>query len=216
MQILRQNKTVNIGLQITLGVIMLIGLIGLFKTETRDFFISKTPYLLIACTIAILFYHEKMNLQSILIFCGIIIGGLIIEIVGVNTGYPFGNYWYNRTLGIQLFKTPLIIGLNWFILSYCVYFFLLSYKLSIWTLCSTGALILTVYDLLLIEPFAIKFGLWEWAHIAVPMMNYGGWLISSWVFMFIYAKTDIIKANTIATPILIMLTAFFTFSIIIA
>ena len=47
--------------------------------------------------------------------------GFLIEALGVNTGIIFGHYSYGKGLGLKIFNTPVIIGINWLFLSYtCV------------------------------------------------------------------------------------------------
>ena len=39
--------------------------------------------------------------------------GLGIEVLGVRTGWPFGVYEYDASLGVQLFGVPLIVPCAW-------------------------------------------------------------------------------------------------------
>jgi putative membrane protein len=47
----------------------------------------------------------------------IAVAGFFIEAIGVNTGLIFGNYVYKTTLGWKFLETPLIIGVNWILLT---------------------------------------------------------------------------------------------------
>jgi putative membrane protein len=42
-----------------------------------------------------------------------LVGSLAIEVLGVYTQFPFGNYAYASTLGPALFGVPLLIPLAW-------------------------------------------------------------------------------------------------------
>ena len=44
--------------------------------------------------------------------------GFIIEVLGVQTGVLFGAYSYGDPLGFKVFDVPLLIGVNWLILSF--------------------------------------------------------------------------------------------------
>ena len=42
---------------------------------------------------------------------------MVSEIIGVNSGLLFGSYYYGENLGISVFGVPLVIGLNWVVLT---------------------------------------------------------------------------------------------------
>ena len=39
--------------------------------------------------------------------------GLAIETVGVKSGWPFGRYHYDHSLGVQIFGVPLLVPFAW-------------------------------------------------------------------------------------------------------
>ena len=43
---------------------------------------------------------------------------MIAEILGVNYGLIFGKYDYGDNLGLKLLGVPLLIGLNWVVLTF--------------------------------------------------------------------------------------------------
>ena len=43
--------------------------------------------------------------------------GMITEILGVQLGWIFGDYQYGEALGYKLFGVPLLIGVNWTLLT---------------------------------------------------------------------------------------------------
>ena len=48
--------------------------------------------------------------------------GLGIEVLGVHTGWPFGVYEYDASLGVQLFGVPLIVPCAWVMMVHpCAY-----------------------------------------------------------------------------------------------
>ena len=59
--------------------------------------------------------------KQMLAFFLIFLLGFVVEVVGVQTGLIFGSYSYGATLGVKLFDTPLLIGLNWIFVSYSSY-----------------------------------------------------------------------------------------------
>ena len=114
--------------------------------------------------------------------------GYLLEIVGVETKLLFGDYDYNGSvLGTQLFNVPLIIGVNWFILTLgtraCANWLTKSTFLQI----VTAAILMVGLDIL-IEPIAIKYEFWNWAQHDAPQQNYLMWLIASIVMQAIITK----------------------------
>ncbi|MBK7882949.1 MAG: carotenoid biosynthesis protein [Chitinophagaceae bacterium] len=51
---------------------------------------------------------------SFLLICVCI--GIAVEIIGVKTGFLFGNYSYGIVLGPKIQSVPILIGINWFII----------------------------------------------------------------------------------------------------
>ncbi|MDZ7635724.1 MAG: carotenoid biosynthesis protein [Bacteroidales bacterium] len=95
-----------------------VGLAGMLLPFTRELFIKITPLNLLFAA-AFLFYGEKPALRVIITGTVIAVASFLIEAYGVNTGKIFGHYTYGKALGPALLNTPLIIGLNWFLLIYC-------------------------------------------------------------------------------------------------
>ena len=91
-----------------------IGFTGFVLPFSHDFFISLTKWALLLNIFLLLWFHQgTFDLKTLAVFCFIFIAGIIIEIIGVNTGLIFGNYSYGKGLGIKIWGTPLLIGINW-------------------------------------------------------------------------------------------------------
>jgi uncharacterized membrane protein len=125
---------------------------------------------------------------------GIAMGtGLVVEAVGVATGYPFGSYGYESSLGWQLWGVPLLVPLAWLMLAYpCL---LAGRRLAggrTWASWAVAAWTLTAWDLFL-DPQMVAAGHWSWAHPEpglpgipdVPLTNYAGWLVTATVMMLL-------------------------------
>jgi putative membrane protein len=131
---------------------------------------------------------------------------MVSEMIGVHTGFIFGNYSYGAILGINLAKVPLIIRLNWFVVLYSavstVYFFMeyfshrrirneksltsepISYMLLI------GAAFLATFFDWVMEPVAVNIGFWKWVgHI--PLSNYLSWFFISIILLSIFRQLKI-------------------------
>jgi putative membrane protein len=111
--------------------------------------------------------------------------GYMVEVLGINTGVIFGNYEYGKALGVKLFDTPLMIGVNWFILCYVANDLLDRLKLPKLLHLLLAAALITATDYI-IEPDAIRHNMWNWFGEDVPLKNYIAWYIVSLVIGVFY------------------------------
>jgi bisanhydrobacterioruberin hydratase len=160
-----------------------VGVFGLGYTGTRDMFIRLMP-LTILLSIALLFhFHTPWKPRHVALFALIAITGYLVEVAGVITGHVFGEYQYHHALGVQVFGTPLLIGVNWLMLTYCVYVIGRQHlNLSPVPTVLTGASLKLVYDYVM-EPVAIRLDMWTWAGDDIPLQNYVAWFVISVVFL---------------------------------
>ena len=109
--------------------------------------------------------------------------GYFIELLGLNTGWPFGVYTYDSSLGFAIFGVPLVVPFAWVMMIHpCL---VAARRItSKWTFLYGGAL-LAGWDLFL-DPLMVSAGRWTWevpgAHVPfvpdVPLSNFFGWLLS--------------------------------------
>jgi len=95
-----------------------VGLAGMLLPFSRGLFTAITPLNLLFALFW-LFWGKWPARQVIMTGSVIAVTSFLIEAAGVNTGKIFGVYAYGNTLGPKLLNTPVIIGLNWFLLIYC-------------------------------------------------------------------------------------------------
>ncbi|HSZ24661.1 MAG TPA: carotenoid biosynthesis protein [Cytophagaceae bacterium] len=183
------------------------GLIGL-QTSSRNWFIDLTPLNLLVSFI-VMIRHENYKNTS-LYLCGLLIfsAGFFLEVAGVNTGIIFGAYHYGPILGLKIFNTPLLIGLNWFTMVFCVGVLLEKTKGTIWLKSIIGAGIMTLSDFI-IEPVAISFHFWTWEKTSVPLQNYLAWYLFSLLFLLIFFRFRIDKTNKVAPWLFVIQIIFF-------
>jgi putative membrane protein len=183
------------------------GLIGL-HTSHRDWFLALTPLNLLVSFLAMFRHENHRNIQIILSFLLIFLLGFFVEVAGVNTGMIFGAYSYGPVLGYKVFNTPLLIGLNWFIMVFCIGVVLEKTKLNILFKSLIGAAIMTVSDYI-IEPVAIAYNFWSWEGTVVPLQNYLAWYLFSFLFLVIFYRFKIDKTNKVAPWLLVTQIIFF-------
>ena len=158
------------------------GMIGLM-TEYRDFFINLTAVNLIFTFGIVVFFHEKKTTAFWVYLVLISVLGFLLEVIGVNTGFPFGEYSYGFPFGPQMWDTPPVIGLNWFVLTYGFTYLLKGLNAQRWIKALVVGMLVTSLDVI-IEPVAIDLGYWTWATEHVPIQNYITWFLAISVFSF--------------------------------
>ncbi|GET29302.1 hypothetical protein SD074_15040 [Prolixibacter sp. SD074] len=187
-----------------------VGLIGLVFPHSRPFFQAITPIFLIGTVILLYLFEENPTpglwIASFLVFAI----GFFVEVMGVKTGHVFGVYEYGATLGPRLFETPLTIGILWLIQIYCVYTIFEPFSFPLWLKALIGAVVLVVFDLIL-EPAAVKTGMWNWSNGDVPFQNYLAWFISSIVMLDLFHLFRLKTKNHMALPLMAIQLIFFLF-----
>ena len=100
-----------------ISVLYTCGIVAIGFNIFKEEILPGTSILLLLSCLAIVFSYTKItgHLLGYILFAFVI--GLVTEIIGVNTGLLFGTYSYSSILGPKLFNVPLIIGLNWVMLS---------------------------------------------------------------------------------------------------
>ncbi len=197
-----------------------VGLTGMLVPFTHDLFILITPLNLLFAA-AFLFWRARPEARVIVAGLFILITSFFIEAVGVNTSRIFGSYSYGKALGPTAWNTPLIIGLNWFVLIYCTN----AIARQLWSrlragknvkpglaegafIIITGSLLMVLYDLLL-EPAATRLDMWSWDGGNIPFRNFIAWFGISLVFHLLYRLWGEAKLNNRALPLFLVQMLFF-------
>ena len=121
-------------------------------------------------------------------------GGLLVEAVGVATGFPFGAYAYNGTLGPALLGVPVVIPLAWTMMGYPA--LIVGGRITgsrLGAPLAAGAA-LASWDLFL-DPQMVDAGHWTWgagagpALLGIPVVNFAGWFVVAVVMMIVLHRT---------------------------
>lgn len=162
----------------------LAGVIGLLS-PVRGFFLTFTPLHLLATTAILL--HRQWSDRRYLLAAGLVaVFTFFVEVAGVQTGLIFGAYQYGATLGPKVGGTPLLIGINWVLLSFTIAHIKGGMQYPLVAKAAVSALLMTGLDYF-IEPVAMAYDFWNWTEGDIPLQNYLGWYVVSFlVFLGLY------------------------------
>ena len=176
-------------INISIFIIWLVHISGFFGMVfyDLDFFAGFTSINLFLMSIIVFTNIKLTNKNQIFSLLLIFLVGMLSEFIGVNYGLIFGEYTYGNNLGFKLFGVPLLIGLNWVILTViCANIASILIKNnSILLMIILGTTIMLIMDFVM-EPIAPKLDLWKFKNLVVPTSNYIGWLIISILTQTIY------------------------------
>ena len=157
-----------------------IGIIGLAVPELRSEFLDLTPMNLLLTAVLLTWGLGVYNLRLLLAIGLAFTFGYLIEVAGVASGILFGEYQYGKPLGWKLFDVPVIIGVNWFILSFSSLGLIGRFISNSFIKNIVASLLMVMLDVL-IEPVAIQLDFWNWKEIDVPLQNYIMWFFSAFI-----------------------------------
>ena len=147
---------------------------------------------------AALFYGWK---DALALFSICVIVTFVMENIGATTEFPFGHYHFEVGANLpHVGVIPVIVGPLWFGMGYFswhVAAVLLGAggrpgrKFERFALPLVAAFVMTQWDVVMEPPEATIAKAWIWhdggAHFGVPLSNYAGWLLTSWLFYQAFA-----------------------------
>ncbi len=192
---------------IILFIFHLVGIVGM-SSPYRQLFAALTPFHLLLSSALLYFYQKSQTalLRKRMII--MVVLGYAIEWIGVHTGFPFGSYHYGQNLGFKISGIPVIIGLNWFILSMGARAVAQRLFLSKALQIAGGAILMVMLDLL-IEPVAIQIDYWHWAQNEIPLQNYIAWFVVGLLFQVLLVYRMQKLQNPLAIHVLWIQALFF-------
>lgn len=188
----------------------IVGVSGFLIPSLTGLFIKLVPFHLLLMLVLLGITGYDGSSDIVVFAIGVYGAGFLIEAAGVNSGLIFGSYTYGQTLGIKLWNTPLLIGVNWLILIYSIGVFLHKYITDRFLFALLGALMMVSIDFL-IEPVAIRYDYWSWSNAsgAVPLQNYLGWFVVAFMMFLFFSSLKFKKQNSAAVVILVSQACFF-------
>lgn len=196
--------------RITLDLLILYALLTLYTLISPSLGLPYHPFFtplltLVAFTFALLHGSQNLGWKQTLLLLGLTFSiSLLFESVGVATGLVYGAYHYTDKLGFKfLGLVPLLIPVAWFMMTYpsLVISRMITPALKnvlAWRLlaAAVGAVIMTAWDLAM-DPMMVAGGHWVWdqpgAYFGIPLHNYWGWWLTSFITFFLFLSITRIK-----------------------
>ncbi|MDC0378658.1 MAG: carotenoid biosynthesis protein [Flavobacteriaceae bacterium] len=209
MNFLIPNNTTS---KISVFIIWLFHLCGMVGISygNKEFFLAFTPINLFISFVLLFVNQKQLESKELKSAFLIFFIGMMSEILGVNYGLIFGDYVYLDNLGVKILGVPVLIGVNWIILTYITgslsSFIFKNKYVSI----LMGAILMIALDLL-IEPVAPLLGFWIFDLPEVPLQNYIGWFVIGLITQVIFQLKIVEKEFTFSTHLLIVNAIFFAF-----
>jgi uncharacterized membrane protein len=190
-----------------LGEAALWAMLAIYLALVIGFAWNRTPLaevlaaigIFAACVHAVLTYgwRDALVLAAI---CVLIT--FTMENIGVTTGFPFGHYHFEIEPNLpHVGAIPPIVGPLWFGMGYFSWVLAetllggaqarLSPRFRLVALPIVAAFVMTQWDVVMDPPESTISKIWIWhdggAHFGVPLSNYLGWLLTSWLFYQAFA-----------------------------
>ena len=155
--------------------------------------------IVVACVHAALSYGWKDALVLLAICLAVTFA---MENIGAATGLPFGHYHFEVGSNLpHVGAIPVIVGPLWFGMGYFAWVVAgtllggarvrLSRNIELIALPIVAAFVMTQWDVVMDPPVSTISKAWIWhdggAHFGVPLSNYLGWLLTSWLFYQVFA-----------------------------
>ncbi|MDA9176764.1 carotenoid biosynthesis protein [Flavobacteriaceae bacterium] len=187
----------------------LCGMVGI-SYGNKDFFLAFTPINLFISFVLLFVNQKQLESKELKSAFLIFFIGMVSEILGVNYGLIFGDYVYLDNLGVKILGVPVLIGVNWIILTFITgslsSFIFKNKYVSI----LMGAILMIGLDLL-IEPVAPLLGFWIFDLQKAPLQNYLGWFVIGMITQALFQFKIAEKELTFSTHLLIINAIFFAF-----
>lgn len=195
---------------ILIGILVIFHSVGFFGLVFGDqsYFLSLSPLNLCIAFTCLVLALNNWTIQRFWTFLIIGCTAFLLEFIGVQTGYLFGNYWYGANLGWKIGGVPIVIALNWIML--CVGSTSIASKLTTKPFYQAliAAFLMTSLDVI-IEPVAIWSDFWHWQNEIVPVYNYVCWFFAAFGLNFFLLKREKINASKVPSALFVILSIFF-------
>lgn len=211
--------------KISTAIALLAHTVGIFGLTSSSpiIFRDTTIYNLLAMFLLLIWNEYKIGKRFVTAMLLAFSVGFLMEVISVNTNFISNSYTYTEVLGFQIFNVPIIIGLNWFKITFCAY-------VSSIILCQfvekkvsgpisvvfqkpllfaiVSSFIATAFNYFM-QPVAITLGFWNWDNNTVPASNYLLIFLITFILSRIFYSIRLPYTNAFTIVILTTQTLFF-------
>ncbi len=155
------------------AILFIAAIVGHSIPSVLPYMLKLTPFFLLAINgLALFSIREEKNLRLLgwcILFFTV---SILFEILGVKTGFVFGQYIYGNTLGFKLFGVPLITALNWTLVIAGIANIFEERNMGSLEMFMIAVGVCAVFFDSILEPVAVKCGYRLWLDSIIPMHNY--------------------------------------------
>lgn len=156
----------------------------------EEWFVTKTPLNLMISSLLLFLVFPLNTVKKVALFAVLWFGGMLAEWIGIHYGTLFGTYSYGANLGIKLDGVPILIGINWALLTFITARIAQYMSNNSIFQVLLGASLMLILDYFM-EQSAPRFDFWEFKDGVVPVKNYITWFLVAVLFHLILKWGDI-------------------------
>ncbi|MBT8195696.1 MAG: carotenoid biosynthesis protein [Bacteroidia bacterium] len=156
----------------------------------KEWFITKTPLNLIIIAVLLILNFPINSIKKVNIALLFIFLSMLVEWIGVHNDFLFGSYYYGENLGVKIFGVPLLIGLNWAVLTLTTAAIAQKLFRNSLIKIAAGSALMVFLDVFL-EIAAPNIDFWYFENNIAPVRNYIAWFAIGLLLHFIYNKSKI-------------------------
>ncbi|WP_165699344.1 carotenoid biosynthesis protein [Hymenobacter jejuensis] len=198
-------------LRMAQGVLLLFhvtGFLGLGFSKDPSFYLQFVPLNLLLTAVLLLAFQPDRS-ATFAWFCFTVMAvGFFVEVAGIRTGIIFGHYQYGDVLGLKWLNVPLLIGLNWLMLTYMTGV-LARYLPGPGFVRAVVATLLMVGMDVCIEPVAVRYGFWTWDFNVIPLQNFKAWFCVALILQVYFNRNNFVKRNALVPFVYLLQLLFF-------
>ena len=183
------------------------GILGILSSYS-SWFLGYTFLNLLIYLVLIIWNLEHFSKQFLIAFSIPFFIGFLTEYLGVNYGLLFGTYSYGDNLGIKFWGVPLMICVNWGLLTIITADLSRVIHKNIIVRSFIGGFLMMILDLI-IEVSAPRFDYWEFENNNVPLKNYIAWFIIGTIAHYLYNQIRLKTDTKLSIHLLVAITFFF-------
>lgn len=197
LQVLRHSTSTRATLVIWVLTMLSLPILGWIQGEQYLQRGMAVSVLMQAVAVLVILYNNWGMRRTALTFGTVGCLSYFAELIGSQTGIPFGKYHYTNLLQPQIAGVPLLIPLAWMMMlppAWAIAQLITRKTGRNWIFVVVTAFAFTAWDLFL-DPQMVGWGFWVWEqpglYFGIPLSNYLGWLVVSSILTVIVNPKNI-------------------------